>query len=132
MKQNIKVAIPLKTNSERIENKNLRPFIGEKSLFDIKSEQLLKVFKPEDIYVSSENPDVAKLVKKYGFNFHLRDIALTTKTARENQIVKNITDAIDDKTCDVMWVQVTQPLFDEFKEIINNGKILIINTIHLL
>lgn len=33
MKQNIKVAIPLKTNSERIENKNLRPFIGRKKSF---------------------------------------------------------------------------------------------------
>lgn len=119
MKQNIKVAIPLKTNSERVENKNLRPFIGEKSLFDIKAEQLLKVFKPEDVYVSSENPDVAKLVKKYGFNFHLRDIALTQIGARENQIVKTITDAIEDKTCDVMWVQVTQPLFNEFQEIMN-------------
>lgn len=119
MKQNIKVAIPLKTNSERVENKNLRPFIGEKSLFDIKAEQLLKVFKPEDVYVSSENPGVAKLVKKYGFNFHLRDIALTQKGARENQIVKTITDAIEDKTCDVMWVQVTQPLFNEFQEIMN-------------
>lgn len=122
MKPNIKVAIPLKTNSERIENKNLRPFVDNKSLFDIKAEQLLKVFNPEDVYVSSENPDVEKIVKKYGFNFHLRDIALTQIDARENQIVKTITDAIEDKTCDVMWVQVTQPLFNEFQEIIKIWK----------
>ena len=119
MKKNIKVAIPLKTNSERIENKNLRSFVGADSLFDIKAKQLLKVFKPHDIYVSSENPIVGEIIKKYGFNFHLRDISLTKSNARENQIVKTITDAIEDKNCDVMWVQVTQPLFNEFEKIIN-------------
>lgn len=114
----IKVAIPLKTNSERVPNKNLRPFYKNESLFDIKAKQLLKVFAPEDIYVSSENPDVEKIVKKYGFNFHLRDIELTKSTAKENQIVKAITDAIDGKT-DIMWCQVTQPLFNEFRQIVD-------------
>ena len=65
MKKNIKVAIPLKTNSERVDNKNLRPFVRTESLFDIKAKQLLQVFKPEDIYVSSENPNVEKIIKKY-------------------------------------------------------------------
>ena len=119
MKKNIKVAIPLKTNSERVPNKNLRPFYNEESLFDVKAKQLLKVFQPHDVLVSSENPKVENLVKHYGFKFHLRDIALTKSSARENQIVKTIVDAIEDKTCDVMWVQVTQPLFDEFDRIVD-------------
>lgn len=115
----IKIVIPLKTNSERVPNKNLREFYNEKSLFDVKAQQLLKVFNSEDILVSSENPAVKDLTDKYGFNFHLRDIELTKSTAKENQIVKTLTDALDDKECDVMWVQVTQPLFNEFKEILN-------------
>ncbi len=119
MKNSIKVAIPLKTNSERVKNKNLRPFYNTESLFDIKAKQLLKVFCPEDVYVSSENPDVEKICKRYGFNFHLRDISLTLKTARENNIVKAVVGAIEDKTADVMWVQVTQPLFNEFEDILN-------------
>ena len=117
MIRNIKVAIPLKTNSERIENKNLRMFSDTDSLFDVKAKQLLSVFDPGDVYVSSENPDVENVVKQYGFNFHLRDLALTKSTARENQIVKGITDVIPGKP-DIMWVQVTQPLFNEFQEII--------------
>lgn len=115
---NLKVAIPLKTNSERVPNKNLRPFVGDKSLFDIKAEQLLKVFEPNDVWVSSENPEVEKIIKKYGFNFHLRDIALTKKTARENQIVSTIVNSIPGKP-DIMWCQVTQPLFDDFEELLN-------------
>jgi N-acylneuraminate cytidylyltransferase len=115
--KNLKIIIPLKTNSERIPNKNLRPFIDGKSLFDIKAEQLLKVFDPSDIYVSSENPKVAEIIKKYGFNFHLRDVSLTTKNTRENKLVKTIVDTIPGKP-DIMWCQVTQPLFNEFRELI--------------
>lgn len=115
------MAIPLKTNSERIANKNLRPFYNEESLFDIKAKQLLKVFSPEDVYVSSENPEVEEIIKKYGFNFHLRDIELTKRTARENQIVKAITDAIGGSS-DIMWAQVTQPLFNEFQQIVDIWK----------
>lgn len=115
--RNLKVAIPLKTNSERVPNKNLRPFIGENSLFDIKAQQLLKHFSPQDVWVSSENPEVEKETKKYGFNFHLRDISLTLSSAKENQIVKTIVEAIPGKP-DIMWCQVTQPLFNEFSELL--------------
>jgi N-acylneuraminate cytidylyltransferase len=118
MPHNLKVAIPLKTNSERIANKNLRAFSGTDSLFDVKARQLLSVFDPNDVYVSSENPEVECVVKQYGFNFHLRDLALTKSTAKENQIVKAVTDAIPGKP-DIMWVQVTQPLFNEFQKIID-------------
>jgi len=115
---NLKVVIPLKTNSERVPNKNLRPFTNGKSLFDIKAEQLLKVFNPQDIIVSSENPMVKELTDKYGFVFHQRDISLTKSTARENQIVKSIVDSIPGNP-DIMWTQVTQPLFDEFEEVLD-------------
>ena len=112
-KSNLKIAIPLKTNSERVPNKNLREFANGDSLFDIKARQLLKTFSPEDVWVSSENPTVENIIKKYGFNFHLRDIELTRATARENQIVKTIVEAIPGQS-DIMWCQVTQPLFNEF------------------
>lgn len=116
--RNLKVVIPLKTNSERVPNKNLRHFYLDKSLFDIKAEQLLRTFAPEDIYVSSENPMVQKLVESYGFNFHLRDISLTGKQTRENKLVKTIIETIPGKP-DIMWCQVTQPLFDEFERLID-------------
>lgn len=116
--RNLKVAIPLKTNSERVPNKNLRNFIGNDSLFDIKAKQLLKHFSPEDIWVSSENPIAEDETKKYGFNFHLRDVSLTLSSAKENQIVKTIVEAIPGKP-DIMWCQVTQPLFDEFEKLLN-------------
>lgn len=116
--KNLKVIIPLKTNSERIPNKNLRPFLDGKSLFDIKAQQLLKSFDPKDIYSSSENPNIRPIVENYGFNFHLRDTELTGKNTRENKLVKTIVDSIPG-TPDIMWCQVTQPLFDDFEGLLN-------------
>lgn len=113
----LKIVIPLKTNSERVPNKNLRPFIDNQSLFDVKACQLLKWFSPDDVYVSSENPEVKEIVSRYGFHFHLRDEALTKSTAKENDIVRTLVSVIPGKP-DIMWCQVTQPLFDEFGELI--------------
>lgn len=116
---NLKIAIPLKTNSTRVENKNLRPFHGDNSLFDVKAKQLLDVFNPEDIYVSSENPLAKPIVEKYGFNFHLRDKHLTKNETAWCDVVRNIVDCIPNKSCDVLWCQVTQPMFNEFREIVD-------------
>lgn len=113
MTRNLKIVIPLKTNSERVPNKNLRSFVDGQSLFDVKARQLLRTFSPSDVYCSSENPAAEPIVKQYGFNFHLRDIALTGKNTRENQLVKTIVDAVPGRP-DIMWCQVTQPLFDDF------------------
>ena len=113
----LKVVIPLKTNSDRVPNKNLRPFVDGKSLFDIKAEQLLKVFDPADVYISCENPEVKSIVNKYGFNFMLRDIKLTPNSAPWSDVIRDAVNAVDD-TSDIMWVQVTQPLFDEFEKVL--------------
>ena len=111
------VAIPLKTNSSRVPNKTLRPFWNNKSLFDIKAEQLLKELPPEDVYVSSEDPNVEKIVHgKYGFNFLLRDTRLTPNSAPWTDVVGDIVSQLPENT-DVMCVQVTQPLFDQFREV---------------
>lgn len=117
--KNLKIIIPLKTNSTRIINKNLKPFYNELSLFDIKAKQLLTVFNPSDIYVSSENPIVEQYCKQYNFNFHLRDISLTTSHTIESNLVKSLVNIIPDKLCDILWCQVTQPLFNEFDKLLH-------------
>ena len=58
------IIIPLQTCSTRVRNKNLRDFVDGESLFDIKAVQLLRVFDPQKIFISSESPEVEKKVKK--------------------------------------------------------------------
>ncbi len=117
----IKVAIPLKTNSTRVQNKNLRPFHGKDSLFDVKAKQLLNVFQPEDVFVSCEDLAVRPHIEKYGFNFLHRDLSLTPNSAPWSDVIKDIVTKIDD-TSDIMWVQVTQPLFDDFSGVMKKWR----------
>ena len=117
----IKVAIPLKTNSVRVPNKNLRPFFGNKSLFDVKMEQLLEVFSPSDVYVSSEDVHVGEICSGYGVNFLLRDPALTSNNAPWFEVVKDIVGKIPSDS-DIMWVQVTQPLFKDFDIVLEHWR----------
>ena len=110
----MKIIIPLQTCSTRVKNKNIRPFFGNKSLFDIKAEQILAFEKPENVYVSSENPIVEELCRKYRFHFLIRDKSLTGNEIYQPDLVKALTDPIpgDD---DIAWIQVTSPLFNEFQ-----------------
>ena len=117
----LKVAIPLKTGSVRVKNKNLRPFVEGHSLFDIKAAQLLRHFAPEDVYVSSENPEAEPLVRAYGFHFQLRDPALAHPDASWGEVIKDLVTRLP-AGCDVMWVQVTQPLFDEFDRVLQTWR----------
>ena len=119
--KSLKVAIPLKTNSQRVPNKNLREFCGGKSLFDVKIEQLLGTFKPSDVYVSSEDRHVAELCSGYGINFLLRDPALTPNDAPWHKVVKDVVGNLP-QDADVMWVQVTQPLFMDFDAVVERWR----------
>ena len=112
----MKIIIPLQTCSTRVRNKNLRNFIGKKSLFDIKAEQILKVFDPNKVFVSSELLSAKKQVKKYGFNFLLRDKKYTGNKIKQPDLIGHILKDIPDSKEDIGWVQVTTPLFDDFKD----------------
>jgi N-acylneuraminate cytidylyltransferase len=112
----MKIIIPLQTCSTRIPLKNIRPFYNDDSLFDIKAKQILEFEVADNVYVSSENEEkVRPLCEKYGFHFMLRDQSLTGNKIYQPDLVKALTEPLpgDD---DIMWIQVTSPLFNQFKE----------------
>lgn len=119
----MKIVIPLQTCSTRVKNKNIRPFYEDKSLFDIKAEQILAFEKPENVYISSENLAVKDLCAKYGFNFMLRDPSLCGNEIYQPDLVKALTDPIpgDD---DIMWIQVTSPLFNDFVRALKEWEVM--------
>ena len=65
----MKIIIPLQTCSTRILNKNLRDFVNGESLFDVKAKQLLRVFDPKKIFVSSEISDVEEKSAELGLSY---------------------------------------------------------------
>ena len=110
----MKILIPLQLCSTRVKLKNIRPFYEKKSLFDIKMEQLLKHVRGESIYISSESDDVIPLVKKYGAYFLKRPAGLTGNAIKQPDLIGAILSQLPHDDEDIMWVQVTQPLFDAF------------------
>lgn len=117
----IKVVIPLQLASTRIKRKNVRPFYEGKSLFDIKAEQILETgFDANQIYVSSESDEVRELCSKYGFNFLKRPEYLTGNSIKQPDLIGNIISMLPKDDDDILWVQVTNPLFTGFKEIIDS------------
>nr|MBP8879120.1 hypothetical protein [Flavobacteriales bacterium] len=61
----IQAVIPVRGGSERVKNKNLRPFSGS-NLLAIKIGQLLQVKELDAVYVSSEDPTMLELAKELG------------------------------------------------------------------
>lgn len=61
----IQAVIPVRGGSERVKNKNLRPFAGS-NLLAIKIEQLLQVKELDAVFVSSEDPAMLELAKELG------------------------------------------------------------------
>lgn len=115
----MKVIIPLQTCSTRVKNKNIREFYKNQSLFDIKIKQLLESgIKESDIYVSSESNIVKDICLNKKVNFILRDKSLTGNEVRQPDLIGGILKEIPGND-DIMWVQVTNPLFNEFKEAIS-------------
>jgi N-acylneuraminate cytidylyltransferase len=111
----VKAIVPVKRNSERLKDKNFREFCDGHSLFDIRMKRLLKVMPAEDIYVSSENPEVEVKAAQYGANFLLRDLHLTHNTTPMAEVITSIVSQVpgDD---DIMWSQVTEPFFADIGE----------------
>ena len=72
MRDEIVAIIPIRKNSQRIKNKNFRKFFNNKSLLEIKIEQLKKVKLIDKIVVSSDSKKAEQISRKYGVFFHKR------------------------------------------------------------
>lgn len=111
----MKAVIPAKASSSRVPDKNFRPFCGNRSLFDLAVQKVLKVLDPTDVYLSCEDPDKARLADQWGINFLPRDPWLAENATPFTDVVRGVCADVpgDD---DVMWAQVCDPLFDNHSQ----------------
>ena len=118
--KDITVLIPLQLASTRVKLKNIKPFYKNLSLFDIKAKQLLEAgIDADNVYISSESEDVEKLTEKYGFHFIKRPIELTGNNIKQPDLIGHFLENIEKDENDILWVQVTNPLFDNFREMLS-------------
>ena len=99
--------IPVKGNSERVKGKNIRKF-ADTNLLELKLSQLKKTKKFKNFIVSSENKNILKIAKHYGFSTHLRDPYFSTSSVPMSEVYKNLGSTANTEY--VAWIQVTNPL----------------------
>lgn len=107
MKKEIVALVAVKGSSERVKNKNLRPFYNT-NLYELKLEHLKKVKGFAKIIVSSENKQILEIARNNGFETHVRDPRYSTSDVPMSDVYTYIASELD---CDhIAWVNVTNPL----------------------
>ena len=100
--------IPVRKGSERVKNKNIKPF-AQSSLLEIKIQQLLKLGdRLEGIIVSSDCNKMLDIAKKYGVSTHKRAPFYASSEATNSQFFENLASSL--KGDYFMYSPVTCPL----------------------
>lgn len=107
----IKGVIPVRANSERVKNKNIRPFAGS-SLLEIKIRQLKRMKMLDGIIVHSDSPEMLILAKNLGCETVVIDDYFASSKASANEVFYNT--ALHSETTDIMvHCAVTSPTLQD-------------------
>ena len=115
MQQRIVAIVPVKKTSERVPNKNFRPFnSNEDSLLDITINKLKEIKQIDHIYVSSDKKDI-KIKNQKNTSIIERDKKYCNNIIPWSEVIGNIVESIpeNDNTI-IMWCHSTTPLFNSY------------------
>ena len=121
----ITAIIPVRKGSQRVKNKNIKPF-ANKNLLEIKIDQLLELKKwnkIEEIIVSSDCDLMIEIAKSKGVQFHRRENFYASSEASNSDFFHNLASI---GNCNwIMYSPVTCPLisFETYNEILHNFKL---------
>jgi len=105
-----KALIPVRAGSQRVKNKNIRPFAGT-TLLEIKIRQLLRIPGLDGVVVNSESAEMLEIARKAGAETVLRDAYFASSTVPINEVYKDIAAHFD---ADVMvYANCTNPLLSD-------------------
>lgn len=109
--------IPVKHKSERVKQKNFRPFDVDRSLLDIKIDQLKQANCFDEIYISSDSPEAERSSLETGVKFIERDISLCNNITPWSDVIFEVVKSIPEPDAThVAWCHTTSPLFNLFSE----------------
>tara|TARA_A100001015_G_scaffold320484_1_gene447019 strand:+ start:1100 stop:1786 length:687 start_codon:yes stop_codon:yes gene_type:complete len=104
----IAAVVPVRKNSERLKNKNFLTFYKDKSLLEIKIQQLKKIKYIDKIVISSDSKVAAKIAKKNGVVFHQRDKFYASSKCSGSDFFQNLAESIE---CDYIgYFPCTSPI----------------------
>lgn len=134
----IKALVAVRSGSQRVENKNLRPFAGS-SLLELKLQQLKRIHHLDGIVVNSNDDDMLKIAENLGCETVKRDPYYASNEVSMSDVYKNMAQNMD---CDVIaYINVTNPLLKDesiieaielYKKVIGTGECDSVNSAHLI
>jgi len=111
----VTVFLPCREGSQRVKNKNIKPFSDvEGGLTYIKLSQLLKVEQIEQIVVSTNDIEVKRIAESFNnpkIIIDDRPEELASSATSTDDLISYVPDIINSGT--VLWTHVTSPFVDE-------------------
>ena len=113
--------IPVRAGSQRVKNKNLKPF-AQSTLLDIKIETLKKVQGIDEIIVSSDSDEMLDVAKKHLVSTHRRDEHFASNEVNNSDFMQNLSTIVDGGH--IMYAPCTSPLLssETITEIVSKYK----------
>lgn len=136
MKETIKALIHVRGGSQRVKNKNIKPFANS-SLLEIKINQLKRIPRLDGIIVNTESEEMIELAKRLGAETIKRDEYYASSTVPMNEVHINMAEHFNADI--VVCTPVTNPLIkdstiinliDKFED--NKNQYDSINTAYIL
>lgn len=134
----IKALVAVRAGSQRVKNKNIRPFAGS-SLLEVKLNQLLRISELDGVVVNSDDDNMLKIAEKMGCEVIKRDAYYASNEVSMSEVYKYMAEKMD--TDVIAYINVTNPLIKdgtlisaikEFKNRYQNGECDSLNSAHLI
>lgn len=106
----IKALVAVRSGSQRVQNKNIRPFAG-KNLLEIKLEQLLRIKKLDGVIVNSNDDDMLQIAQNMGCQTIKRADYYASNTVSMSEVYKNMAENMDADV--IVYANVTNPLLKD-------------------
>ena len=93
-KDKLTAVIPVRKGSQRVKNKNLKPF-ADSTLLDIKIETLKKVIGLDEIVVSSDSQEMLDIARKHNVTAHRREDYYASSEVNNSDFMVNLSTSVD-------------------------------------
>ena len=107
--------VPVREGSQRVKDKNFRPFGEQPTLLHYKIAQLKEANCFERIYVSSDSERARRVAQECGVEFVPREPLMCTSTPRWDEVIVSIMQTLPGDP-HVAWTLVTSPLCENYHE----------------
>lgn len=107
----VKALVAVRSGSQRVQNKNIRPFAGS-SLLEIKLAQLMSIRNLDGVIVNSNDDRMLQIAEKMGCETVKRDEYYASNEVSMSEVYKNMAENFNGDI--VVYANVTNPLLKSY------------------